>query len=40
MIINEKEVIQDTFLELSNGKIIPIKITKLKMDKLKEEVGE
>lgn len=36
--VDENDVIQDTFLELSNGKIIPIKITKLKMDKLKEEV--
>ena len=36
--VDENDIIQDTFLELSNGKIIPIKITKLKMDKLKEEV--
>lgn len=40
--VDENHIIQDTFLELSNGKIIPIKITKLKMDKPKEEnkVGE
>jgi hypothetical protein len=35
--VDENDVIQDTFLELSNGKIIPIKITKLKMDKPKEK---
>lgn len=38
--VDENHIIHDTFLELSNGKIIPIKITKLKMEKSKEEVGE
>ena len=40
--IDENNIIQDTFLELSDGKIIPIKITKLKMNNPKEEnkIGE
>lgn len=38
--VDENHIIQDTFLELSNGKIIPIKITKLKMDKPKEVLEE
>ena len=41
-IVDENDIIQDTYLELADGKIIPIKITRLVMDKpkVKEATGE